>query len=57
MFVRWNLTVWGATQSSFAIAAFDFPWASAVRIASSREVSPAALAAVLEDSSERPMAV
>ena len=45
MFVRWNLTVWGATQSSFAIAAFDFPWASAVRIASSRAVRPADLAA------------
>ena len=44
MFVRWNFTVCWVTQSSFAISSFDLPLASSVRIATSRSVSPAALA-------------
>ena len=46
MFVRWNLTVCSATQSSLPIASFESPRASAVRIAVSRSVRPAARAAL-----------
>src|SRR5918994_1544196 len=44
MFVRWNFTVWGATQNSFAISSFESPRASAPRMVSSRSVRPMAFA-------------
>ena len=44
MFVRWNFTVCGATQNSFAISSFERPRASAPRIVSSRSVRPRAFA-------------
>ena len=40
MFVRWNLTVCGATQNSFAISSFESPRARAPRMVSSRSVRP-----------------
>ena len=40
MFVRWNFTVCGVTQNSFAISSFERPRASAPRIVSSRSVRP-----------------
>ena len=45
MFVRWNFTVCSATQSSLPMASFERPRASAFRIAVSRSVRPAYLAA------------
>ena len=44
MFVRWNFTVCGATQNSFAISSFESPRARAPRIVSSRSVRPSAFA-------------
>ena len=51
MFVRWNFTVCGATQNSFAISSFERPRASAPRIVSSRSVSPSAFALARSPSS------
>ena len=57
MLVRWNLTVCSATQSSFEIASFERPRATARMIPSSRSVSPASFAARSPGSSVMPAVV
>ena len=57
MLVRWNLTVCSATQSSFEIASFERPRATARTIPSSRSVSPASFAARSPGSSVMPAVV